>query len=248
MSVCLLITTNDRTPLLRNSLERLSTLTAPDEILVVDDGGTDDCEDVVRQASSAFEIPVRYIYTFNPGQTQCSHARNVGIKNTDCDIVITSEPEMLFDTDVIPQMLADSAERPRELVSAGVIRHCQDPNGSCPTCTCEGYVTTNWSATWIALYKREWLLAIGGWDEDFPDPWGWDDVDLNTRLRIRGIGQFIDHAIHATHQWHPHRGGSGQFRNEEHFKAKGFNGNEYPEHPSLFANVGREWGVPIPRP
>lgn len=42
--VCLLITTRNRSHLLNRSLERLTRLTIPDEVLVIDDGGDDNCE------------------------------------------------------------------------------------------------------------------------------------------------------------------------------------------------------------
>ena len=71
--------------------------------------------------------------------------------------------------------------------------------------------------------------------------WGWDDVDLGSRLRIRGIGQYNDLSMVATHQWHPQRICS-QVRNEAYFKAKGFDGCEAGDHPNLVANQGREWG------
>lgn len=226
---CLLTTICDRTALLRTSLDRLSDLTPPDEILVVDDGGTDPAlEGLCAQAGA------RYIYTHNPGNTQCSHARNVGIRAIDADYVITSEPEMRFETDVIVQLLAAAVEHPSEVISAGTVRH-EQPNGTHEE-------IRGWVAPFVALYRREWLLAIGGWDESFPSPWGWDDTDLLTRLRVSGIGQFIDTRIIVTHQWHPSRA-CDQSANEAHFRAKDLERRD--EH--IVANRGRAWGVPLCR-
>ena len=254
MSTCLLITTCDRTELLARNLRRLSTLTLPDEILVVEDGGTDPTTfELCKVYEEDLGLPIRYIYTHNPGQTMCSHARNVGINSTACDVVITCEPEMLFDTDVIAQLLADHRSRPyAEAINVGTVHHEQAP-GTGPCCCCgqEKHTTVNWEAPWIALYERKWLLDLGGWDESFPDPWGWDDTDLLTRLRIYGVGKYNDLAIEATHQWHPTQA-CPQAPNEAHFTSKGFNGDERRDHPELVANraaiLDGTWGVPRPRP
>ena len=243
MSTCLLYVACDRTPLLSQSLLRLSERTVPDEVLVVDDGGTDPSLEALCQAASGWlGQEVRYLYTHNPGNTQCSHARNVGIHATDAENVLTVEPEMVFETDAVAQVLQDWREHEGEVISAGTILVEESSGGPI-------HEQLQWNATYIALYKRQWLLDIGGWDEGFPDPWGWDDVDLATRLRVTGHGMFIDPGIRATHLWHPGRWSfqPDQVRNSDHFFAKGFQGDERPDHPDLIANHG-DWGVAIPRP
>lgn len=232
MSTCLLITTCSRTLLLINSLQALRGKTLPDEVLIVDDGGGDHCAELLAAA----ELPcdMRYIYTHNLGNTQCSHARNVGIKNTDCDLIITSEPELMYESDVVAQMQAlHYGEHPREVINAGLIHHVQE-NGHIQD-------TVGWMATFTALYEKQWLLDVGGWDEGFPDPWGWDDTDLLTRLRCHlGVGEFVDTSIVATHQFHRTRW-NDQERNEKYFRAK------LTDDPNVMlapiANVGKEWGV-----
>lgn len=232
MSTCLLISTYNRSSLLEKSLNRLSQLTLPDEILVVDDGGDsphDDCEGTCKRI--VIGCPIRYIYTHNPGQAMCSHARNVGIRNTDCDWIITAEPEMWFNSDIVAQFLTKHKELPNDCFNAGTIHHEHpgEPNTT----------TYNWHATWVSFYGRQWLLDIGGWDEGFPDPWGWDDTDLVTRLVGSGHGTTIMMECEATHQWHephPHR----QDRNEAYFKAKLSDDGGCTE---IVANVDRDWGV-----
>ena len=85
---CLLITTFNRGELLGHSLERLTHLTIPDEVLVVDDGSSDGTDAVVKSFEG--RLPIKYIYNYNPDWSICSMARNIGIKNTDCEIIITS--------------------------------------------------------------------------------------------------------------------------------------------------------------
>lgn len=250
-STCLLISTWNRTPLLAKNFERLATLTVPDEILVVDDGGCDGCEQLCDRARAEWGLPVRYLYNHRPYQAMCSQAKNAGIKHTDAELVITSEPEMIFETDVIGQMLAqhehDRQWGIKQFINVGRIRHEQPPGTRCRCCGQLKHETVNWQAMWVTLFRREWLLHVNGWDEDFVTPWGWDDVDLGSRLRICGIGQFNSMDMVATHQWHPVQFWS-QVENEAYFKSKGFDGAERPDHPNLKANQDHPWGVLIPRP
>ncbi len=231
MTIGLLITTYNRSSLLEVSLNRIAQLTLPDEILVVDDGGDnpqDDCEGTCRRV--VIDCPVRYLRTNNPGQQMCSHARNVGIKTLTTDLVLTCEPEMYFRSDIVAQFLAKHEERPDDCLNAGTIIHKHNDG---PDTT-----TVNWHATWVSMYGRQWLLDIGGWDEQFPDPWGWEDTDLVTRLVASGHGTTIMTECEAVHQWHPeqhHR----QDRNEAHFKAK----MDEARCMQVIANVGNDWGV-----
>lgn len=269
--VCLLITVFNRSNQLRNSLLRLSKLSLPDEILIINDGGGSSCEDVVNSFKD--KLPIKYIYNHNPTWSICSYARNIGIKNTDCEIIITSEPEILFCSDVICQMLNYHKEMPNNLISAGTVYHGgagskipnlaienpinylksqkvnissnnpkpKDPNGFCKV---EG-----WQATYTALYRKEWIESVGYWDEQFPDVYGVDDIDIATRIRIKlGINQKIMKDIEVIHQYHERPIeiiGKATLRNMEYFESKklSVNGVEDKNNPHLIANKGVDVGI-----
>lgn len=268
MKTCLGITTFNRAHLLQNSLERLTHLTLPDEIIVVSDGCSDNTEEVCRSFEG--RLPIRYIYNHNPEWSICSMARNIIVKNTECDIIITSEPELIFVTDIIAQMLADRLKYPNEVISAGVVYHAQanttfnpgfitDPVNALKDEIVEDYQieprpyhqsgyckTLNHQATFVALYERQWLLDINGWDEEFPGAWGVDDWDLCTRLRINHINQHICPEMEVIHQFHehlvPHIMGQALVDNEAWMRAKRLDECQ-PGDPALIANKNREWGV-----
>lgn len=268
LTTTLLITTFNRGHLLNNTLERLCNITIPDDILIVDDGGIDNTKDVVERFKT--KLPIRYIYNNNPEWTICSMARNIGVKNTDADIIITSEPELLWITDIYPQMIEERKKYPNEIISAGVIYHAQertsfnpglitDPVSALVSEIVEDYVTEprpyhpagycrtkNMQATFACLYERQWLLDLGGWDEAFPGPWGWDDIELATRLRISGINQHVCSHMEAIHQWHPHLPphiqGPGAKLNEDYFISKRLDLITNKNDAQLIANKGKKWG------
>lgn len=280
-TTCVGITTFNRGALLKNSLERMTHLTLPDEILVVSDGCTDNTLEICESFKD--RLPIRTIFNHNPEWSICSFARNILVKNTDADLIITTEPEVIWITDILPLILEERKKYPNEIISASIIYHGQpssqynagfatDPETALKNEIVEEYQTaprsyhpngycktTNMQATFVASYERKWLMEVNGWDEEFPGCWGWDDIDLCTRLRINGINQHICKKLQAIHQWHPHPPGDiwtkGSHDNELHLKGKELNKVEeqileskrvgtYKEiHPSLVANKDREWGV-----
>jgi glycosyltransferase involved in cell wall biosynthesis len=273
VGISLIITTYNRCVQLSRSLERLTHLTIPEEIIVVDDGSQDATEHIVR----GFEgrLPVRYIYNHAPFHTICSVARNIGIRNSSCELIVTSEPELLWVTDILPQMMDRHAANPDHVISVGTIYHAQpgtvhdeelipDPVHVLTSKAIVeeyeiqprpynhfGYVrTTNMTATFCAMYTRAMLMEIGGWDESFPGAWGWDDNDTLTRLRILGYNQVISAEMEAVHQFHehlrPHIMGHQSQINEKHMMDKMLTDDR--NNPNLIANRGREWGTIMPRP
>jgi len=252
---------------LKNSLERLTHLTLPDEVLIIDDGGSDNCKEVVESFKD--RLPIRYIYNHNPDWSICSMARNIGIKNTECEIIITAEPEILFVTDVIKQMLDLHQEIPNKVISAGTVYHqgyasiigqdmINDPsdrlnNASSITESAHntnpanpiGYAKIKgWVAPFSALYRKEWLIEINGWDESFIQ-WGFDDTDLLTRLRLNNIGQDIALGIEVIHQYHDKLPPDVQFRavqqNEKLMNVKNFD-IDNPNN-DIITNKNCEWGI-----
>lgn len=266
MKTTLLITTFNRANLLYNSLMRLTNLTIPDEVLVVDDGSTDNTEQVCEDFKA--HLPIKYIYNHNPNWSICSMARNIGVKNALGDIIITSEPELLFVTDIVKQMVDERPKFKDQIISVGVIYHAQSETPFNPGLITDaksalkseivenyqiqprsyhqsGYVKTlNMQAMFACLYEKKWLMDLGGWDESFPGCWGWDDVDLATRLRVSGINQHICPDMEALHQFHAHPPQDdwmkGAHDNELHFKRKDL---QDKNNPNLVANQGVEWGV-----
>lgn len=63
----------ERVARLLDSLARVDASQVPCEIIVVDNGSTDDTAVVVRRAASAAPVPLRYVYEPEPGLHVCRH-------------------------------------------------------------------------------------------------------------------------------------------------------------------------------
>lgn len=246
-TTCLLITIwKDRTHLLRKSLERLCQLTLPTEILIVNDGNDrEETYKILEIIGDFSTLPIRYLYTNNPGLTMCSHARNVGIRNTKCDLIISTEPEVAFITDVVEQLTQHYIQDPQSCINTACIYRIETditltqdmlehPNNY--ECMAKRY---GWTGNCVTLYNREWLLSINGWDEEFPRPYGVDDCDLNERLQLNGHDLLNMEDIEVVHQYHEKTDfGSNIQPNLDYAHAKDIPNNRH----LIVANRNHEWG------
>lgn len=272
-SITLLITTFNRATLLERSLRRLILLgTLPDEVLVVDDGSADHTAEVCKAFES--KLPMRYVYRHFPVYDDCSVPRNIGLKLATHEWIVTSEPELLFVTDALSQIKARLTADARFVLTQGVVYHMgvgtpwTDLAISNPAHVLSDVwdvrpypdhfvanyppeTVTRWTpvSPWLGVFHRDWLMEIGGWDEDFARVTGaggagyaQQDIDLLTRLRIKGHNQIMASEIEVLHQWHNKDGADldGVWKNEEIIKRKHL--TESPDDPNLVANRGREWG------
>ncbi len=232
MNISMVIPTYNRGLLLEKNLDRLCCLTSPDEILVIDDGGCDDTEAICAGFSGL--LPVRYVYHDNPGWSNRCAATNVGIKLASGDEILGSDAELLFLTDVVRQ-LRRARRQDSESVLCAETMYREPYQGAPPE------EWTEHPGGYVSLYKRSWLLEVGGWDEQLPGPAGYDDCDLHTRLEARGHPQIKVPGTAFRHRWHPsyeYQDGElngGRNPNLAYLDGKG------PE--DLVANQGRDWGV-----
>lgn len=268
--ICLLVTTFNRDSQLKNSLERLTKLTLPKEleILIVNDGGNDYTETLVESFKD--RLPIRYIYNHNPEWSICSYARNIGIKNTDAEWIFTIEPELLAISDFIPIMLDKAKENPNHVITAGCIFHggessqttqliIDDPTKYLNDLKRQGLITLNdagtipndlrgynktvgWVAPFCALYKKDWLMKINGWCEDFI-LWGYEDISLLERLTKIGINQIIYYDIEFIHQWHEKLPPDVQYRAVQHNEALARSRVYEGENNDIKANKNKDWGI-----
>jgi glycosyltransferase involved in cell wall biosynthesis len=104
MIVSIIICTRNRADNLRQTLESLDSIDVPaglrPEILVVDNGSTDDTAEVL-QRRKASTIPIRRVFEPVPGQCR---ARNAGLSQSTGDIIIFTDDDIRFPKDWLPAM------------------------------------------------------------------------------------------------------------------------------------------------
>ncbi len=274
MKVSYFITPYNRGAQAKRTLDRLMKLTLPDEVIVLNDDSTDQTDLLLKDHPIGKLTEYHYLFRKKPaGVTYdaCSIPRNICLKQSKSDYVLFADPEVLFVTDVVSQLKQIAERDSQYMVCAGTVylmndaapiddRVSDDPylfinqiwdvrpvpktaaDGNPPSSVTK---TENWAATFACLCKREWLMDIGGWDEDMSllnggGGYAWDDTDMATRLRLTGHNQNTYPEVVAIHQWHERPPGQiGQIKNSEIFFAK----NLQEDQSQLVANKGREWGI-----
>jgi len=195
------IPTYNRREVLRRTLNGYLAQSSPhlvSELLIVDDGSTDDTESVVSEFWRVAPFPIRYLHQPNRGPAA---ARNLGLTEAATQLVLYT------DDDVIPHP---------ELVLQHVRWHRQDP---APSVAVLGFVTwapevhatpfMRWYGEGGSLFgyrqfrhrreidyrsfytcnlsvKREFLQAFGKFDERFKIA-AYEDIELGFRLSKTGL-------------------------------------------------------------
>ena len=236
MTVSMIIAVRDRGWLLHQTLQRLGELTPPDEIIVVDDGS------VTRTVHGACEnapshLNVKYLFNNRPpldakGHSPCQ-PRNVALLAASGDEILTTEPELLFMTDVVAQLLWARESEPDGVLHESWAYH--EPRAGCSLEQCDRV-----PGFYAHLIKREWLMEVGGYDEAMPGSWGYDDVQTYGRLEYNGHSRIGIEGVHVRHMWHESRiDNVPADLNQAYCEAQ-----EMPR--DLIANKGVEWGRLLP--
>lgn len=212
--VSVIIPTYNRASSLREALLSLSRLDFPEgwyEIVVVDDGSTDETERVMATLQSAGQTAIRYLK--QKEHRGASAARNSGIKMAGGEILVFTDDDCLFQREWLSLLLApfDSAE-------VGMVGGPdRAPEGSSFSSKCADYLLTSFIGTGGLREKnrlragryyprscnmairRDVLAQVGLFDEDlFPG----EEIEL--AYRVEKAGCPISFAPDA-YVWHKRR-------------------------------------------
>ena len=169
----------------------------PDEIVIVDDGSTDNLRPVVKRLQHLYrsDTDIRYYYNNNPGWTICVHGMNCAIKLASHELIMTTMPEVLHatnDVKVIKKFFQTARSRRTflfaeplyelaglELLYSLTLEQLKNPISitKLPYVNewYEGLVTLPNTITFfprgglhhIAGCRKQDLINMGGYDEDF---------------------------------------------------------------------------------
>jgi GT2 family glycosyltransferase len=191
------------------------------EIIVVDDGGADHAEAVVERWAER-GLDVRYLRLRSAGAPRNNaRARNAGIRAARHQLVLNSDPDVVFVTDVVRRLVAEwrpntfcsltgyyplSRAATRDLWRSAEQRPLTADDYRAHAVGCHNLVQRPdgvYGLHGAFLCDRDTLTRLRGYDERF-ELWGWEDRDLLTRLQ-HGLGfarRFVTGAA-VVHQWHP---------------------------------------------
>ena len=212
--VSVIIPTYNRGALIRETLESVrAQVYRPIEVIVVDDGSTDNTRSVVDDfaASVAAGLTVRYFFQTNQGATV---ARNRGLVESRGEFI-----QFLDSDDLLrPHKLSDQVHvmrREPEVQYVFSMWEYFNPDGTqCPKWQPEfsrareslidlmlgkapRYTAPLWTAT--GLYRRSLCLQVGPWDAAFKNG---DDIIYNLRVLLLGVSYrylAVTHSLYRVH-------------------------------------------------
>jgi glycosyltransferase involved in cell wall biosynthesis len=195
------IATYNRGPILEKCLNALLAQTlSPErfEIVIVDDGSTDDTPQRLEALKS--ESPAwQFRFQKNGGRSQ---ARNQGIAMARGEIIVFIDSDVV----VVPTFLAThaaahEAQKDRKVFVQGLCVNTDrfDDPASTPI------QATDFSAAFFATNNvsvpKCFLVEAGGFDENFTE-YGWEDLELGLRLKQLGVAMVRTREAIGFH-WHP---------------------------------------------
>ncbi len=155
------------------------------EIIVVDDGSTDD----TRQALQPYVEKIRYVYQENQG---VAAARNRGIQESRGELIAFLDQDDFFLSDKLAgQVALFDAQPSLGIVNSGW-RMVKEQGESIFDVTPWEYLPQLDLKTWIVympllpsamMFSRQWLERVGGFDSQYDSV---DDADLILRLALSG--------------------------------------------------------------
>jgi glycosyltransferase involved in cell wall biosynthesis len=199
-SLTVVIPTYNRREVLGIALEgyiRQATPRSIAEILVIDDGSTDDTEAAVRTLSQRAPFPIRYMQQCNQGPAA---ARNFGIRNASSDLILFTDSDVIPREDLVMQHLRSHRRNPQlSVVVQGYLAWNPATN---PTPFMRWYgrrrlfnfgeiehkneVDYRFFYSCNVSLKTRFLRSSDGFDEEFRTA-AYEDTELAYRLSQRGM-------------------------------------------------------------
>jgi glycosyltransferase involved in cell wall biosynthesis len=178
-SVSVIVPTYNRKELLKECLNSLLNQTYPKdnyEIIVVDDGSTDDTEKIVKELSDKAQCGFRYFKQENKGPAA---ARNLGIKKAREEVIAFTDDDCIANKgwlDNIMECFTNNVAGVEGRIittedKTPFTHHVENLHGG-------SYLTAN------IAYRKQILLEVGLFDETFPFPSA-EDFELAFKILQR---------------------------------------------------------------
>jgi glycosyltransferase involved in cell wall biosynthesis len=207
-AISVAVITRDRAAKLKTFLDSAAAITSerPWELVVVDNGSTDETSAILKKAGSSFPVPLRVVRDATPG---VARARNRGWQAASGPIVVFTNDDCLLPGDYVDRYVDDFAADDRlAFVAGSVIRHDpEDPNLGNVSRPERWHVlpgvflAPGELITANMAFRRDVLESIGGFDEVFAYGNGLvgDDADAVARVTAEGWHGLFDPEIVVRH-------------------------------------------------
>lgn len=188
------------------------------EVIVVDDGSTDETVAVVEEAQKAApSLTLRYVYLPRPWTTSSSLTWNVGAKVARSPIMVYAGADIILAKDALAllkyyqeesdgdQFTFAQCYRSHSLLANTLLDHV--PIDQHIHAVQEIFVqpfhhAAYWHVPLLAALPVRWFHELGGHDESYPDTWP-DDEDWWVRLQASGVYGLNALDCWGIHQYHP---------------------------------------------
>jgi glycosyltransferase involved in cell wall biosynthesis len=177
------IATRDRGALLAGALDSLAVQrdAPPFEVVVADNGSTDDTAAVVGARSGAFAGGLQRVFAPEPNR---GLARNRGVAAASGDMLVFVDDDVVAPERFLAAHARALATTSTAVTVAGPIVNV--PASDVRPAPTFANASRAFLCTCNASVPRGAFDAVGGFDERF-DLYGWEDTDLGIRLRRHGV-------------------------------------------------------------
>jgi len=137
-------------------------------------------------------IPYKHEIGFNP-----SMALNIGVRSSKYQNIIITSPEVKPTTQVLEQLA--------QCLDKNIVCEVsdQDENGNLSILVSTNFRGDTPAMYFLAMFRKEDIEKINGWDEDFMKGYAYEDNDFGERWKRAGLPFEVREDIKALHQYHP---------------------------------------------
>lgn len=154
---------------------------------------------LVTRTIDSVDLPgVRVVkYVHEGPYFNASKAFNIGVVEAKYSTVAVTSPEVVPVTDVINQWF--SKPEGNYICTA----FDQDEHGVLTELVKPGKMDHIPSMYFLGIFRKEDILKINGWDEDFMAGFSWEDVDFGERFHRANLQFQVAGDMQVLHQYHP---------------------------------------------
>ncbi len=152
------------------------------EIVVVDDGSTDNTPEIMKELGAASPGKIKYIRQENAGP---AGARNTGIKNSTGDVLLFIDSDVISPPELVETHVYYHTKYPRRIVQGQLVRIIDLKEAYSAPFNYWHYSRSFFDTANVSVLKK--FVEKAGYFDDKIFKKGWEDLDLGLRLIKIGL-------------------------------------------------------------